>query len=137
MTASCKFFSPEEGDSIQNVSLSCHIVSDQIAPDHGASPSNSSPTVDINRETLSKGLVNAVQDLNHFFLRRNVEIFNGMPSHLNGHSKAFRDSTEDFLVRDESFVRKVCLMLFHQVNNSSDATIDESAAFFPSFLWVF
>lgn len=41
---------------------------DEIAPNNSAGPSNSSPAVDIHRQTFFKRLVNAVQDLNHFFL---------------------------------------------------------------------
>ncbi len=109
---------------------------DQVAPDHGACPSHSSPAVDIHGQPFGKGLVNAVQDLNHFSCRRDVEIPDRMPRNLDGHSKAFRDSVDEFLVRDESFVPIVGLVLFHQVNDSSDPAIDESADLFLSFLTV-
>jgi hypothetical protein len=109
---------------------------DQVAPDHGACPSNSAPAVDIHRKLCGNRLVYYVQDLNHFSCRRDVEIPNRMPRHSDAHSKAFRNGTEEFLVRDESFVSIVGLVLFHQVDNPSDAAVDESTDLFLGFLSV-
>jgi hypothetical protein len=75
-------------------------------------------------------LIDTVEDLNHFFRRRDMEVPDGMPRHLDTHSKAVRDTAYDCLVRDESLVPVIGLVLFHQVDNSPDAAFDESTDLF-------
>jgi len=97
-------------------------------------PTEYSPAVTTYGQTFLRRLVNAVQNLNHFFLIRDVEIRDRMPSNLDSYSYALRNVPEYFLAWSESFVPRVGFILLHQINDSSDAAFDESTDLPNGFL---